>query len=186
MAQIIERVGPCTLYSRGQPFIALLESIFSQQISTKVAAVLFTRFTNLFPRKRPTPKAILTLTDEQLQSCGLSRQKREYVRDLARRFLDGSIVPRRFPSMTDEHVIQGLTHVNGVGRWTAEMFLMFVLNRPDVLPVDDFGLQKNAQCQYKLRKLPDKARLKKLATMWQPWRTIATWYLWRIGDLKDN
>lgn len=140
------------------------------------------RFRDRFPRRTPRPELLLQMTDEQLQAVGLSRQKRGYIRDLAERFAGGQIPSRRFGRMSDDEVVESLLPIKGVGRWTAEMFLIFVLNRPDLLPVDDFGLRKNAQTAYKLRVLPSAARLTKLAEPWRPWRSVATWYLWRSGD----
>jgi DNA-3-methyladenine glycosylase II len=178
---LIEQAGPCRLRPRRDHFVALCNSIFSQQISTRVAAVLFARFRDQFPRRRPTPPAVLQLlsSGDQWRQCGLSRQKRDYLMDLARHFDSGELAGRRLSRMEDEEVIQTLTQVKGVGRWTAEMFLMFVLNRPDVLPVDDLGLRKGAQKAYALSELPTAARLREIGQVWRPWRSVATWYLWR-------
>jgi DNA-3-methyladenine glycosylase II len=139
MRKLMTRVGPCTLAPRRDYFIVLCKSIFTQQISTRIATILFGRFRELFPRKTPTPSAVIDILqhDHHAKSCGLSRQKRAYLIDLARHFADGEIPTRKFRSMSDEQIIECLTRVNGVGRWTAEMFLIFVLNRPDVWPVDD-------------------------------------------------
>jgi DNA-3-methyladenine glycosylase II len=181
LARIIQRVGPCTLRPRRDYFVVLCKAIYTQQISTKVAAVLFARFREQFPRGRPTPQLVLKIIDDEarMRTCGLSRQKRGYIRDLAEHFASGAIKTRRLAAMTDEQVIEALTEVKGIGRWTAEMFLIFTLNRPDVLPVDDLGLRKAAQTVFKLRELPDALALRTLATPWEPWRSIATWYLWR-------
>lgn len=183
MREIIKRVGKCTLAPRGDPFSSLCKAIFSQQLSTVVAANLFGRFQKLFPRAKPTPKHAIKLLkncDESVpKSCGLSRQKLSYLIDLAEKFADGSIPMRRFDKMSDEEVIDALLPVKGIGRWTAEMFLIFVLNRPDVLPVDDLGLQKAATRFYALKRLPNARKLEKLAEPWRPYRSIATWYLWR-------
>ncbi|HEV2293342.1 MAG TPA: hypothetical protein VGR35_05765 [Tepidisphaeraceae bacterium] len=183
MRKLIARVGPCTLHPRRDYFVVLCKSIFTQQISTNVAATLFGRFRDQFPMRRPTPALVarfLTSGDEQLiGTCGLSRQKRAYVLDLARRFAAGVIPTRRFNRMSDEQIIQSLTEVNGVGRWTAEMFLIFVLNRPDVLPVDDLGLREGVKVAYGLSERPGAKALNELGDRWRPHRTIATWYLWR-------
>ncbi len=181
MARIIQRVGPCALRPRRDYFVVLCKAIFTQQISTKVAAVLFARFRQQFPRLRPTPRRVLeALKDaERMRACGLSRQKQTYIRDLAEHFADCRIPTRRLAAMDDEQVIQTLTQVKGIGRWTAEMFLIFTLNRPDVLPVDDLGLRKGAQLLFNLPQLPDALELRALAQPWEPWRSIATWYLWR-------
>lgn len=185
LASIIERVGDCTLSPGRDHFFALCRAICSQQISTAAARTVIGRFRDQFPRRTPRPELLLKLSDEQLQGAGLSRQKRGYIRDLAERFAGGQIPSRGFGRMTDEEIIDSLLPIKGVGRWTAEMFLIFVLNRPDLLPVDDLGLRKNAQTAYKLRVLPSPARLIKLAEPWRPWRSIATWYLWRNGDVPQ-
>ena len=183
MKKLIARVGPCTLHPRRDHFVVLCKSIFTQQISTKVATTLFGRFRDQFPMRRPTPArvaAFLRGGDEQLiRACGLSRQKRAYVLDLAERFAAGDIATRRFSRMSDEQIIESLTRVRGVGRSTAEMFLIFVLNRPDVLPVDDLGLREGAKVAYGLKERPGTAALADLGERWRPYRTIATWYLWR-------
>jgi DNA-3-methyladenine glycosylase II len=183
MRGVIKAVGPCSLAPRKDPFVALTKSIFSQQISTTIAAILYERFANLHPRKRPTPKSTIELltngSEEQLRQAGLSKQKRAYVLDLARHFADGRIPVRRFAKMGDEEITQALLPVKGVGRWTTEMFLIFVLNRPDVFPVDDLGVQKGIQKFYGLEKLPTKDEMNRIAEPWRPWRTVATWYLWR-------
>lgn len=179
LAAIIDRVGPCTLHPRRDYFVALCKSICTQQVSTVVATIIFARFRLLFPRQQPTPQRLLTLTDDQLRAVGFSRQKVSYLRDLAVHFVDNRIPTRRFARMTDEQIIESLLPIKGVGRWTAEMFLIFVLNRPDLLPVDDLGIRKSAQSAYRLAALPDAETLLALAAPWRPWRTIATWYLWR-------
>ena len=181
LAAIIRRIGPCTLRPRKDYFVVLCKAIYTQQISTVVAGVLFARFRQQFPRLRPTPELVLKIIGdvELMRACGLSRQKQKYIRDLAEHFATRRIPTRRLAAMDDEQVIETLTQVNGIGRWTAEMFLIFTLNRPDVLPVDDFGLQKAAQTVFNLRALPDAKKLRKLAEPWKPWRSIATWYLWR-------
>jgi len=178
---IIERIGPCTLRPRKDYFVVLCKAIYTQQISTVVATVLFARFRQQFPCLRPTPQLVLKIIGDtdRMRACGLSRQKQAYIRDLAEHFATGKIPTRRLAMMEDEQVIETLTKVKGIGRWTAEMFLIFTLNRADVLPVDDFGLRKAAQTVFKLRDLPDAARLRRLAKPWAPWRSIATWYLWR-------
>jgi DNA-3-methyladenine glycosylase II len=185
MAKIIRRVGPCTLAPRRDYFVVLCKSIYTQQISTRIATILFNRFRDQFPLRRPTPGRVLKLLesrpadDELAKRVGLSRQKRTYVIDLSRHFLNGSIPTRRFASMDDEQIIESLTEVNGIGRWTAEMFLIFVLNRPDVWPVDDLGLREAYRIAYKLDERPKPRELVELGERFRPWRTVATWYLWR-------
>ena len=191
MKSIIARVGPCTLSPRRDYFVVLCKSIFSQQLNTTVAATLFGRFRDLFPRRRPTPllvlKALSGSVDEQaIRHTGLSRQKRSYILDLAQHFMDGEIPTRSFAGMEDEQIIEHLTRVKGIGRWTAEMFLMFVLNREDLLPVDDLGLVESMRVHYSLPRRPNKEDAIALAQLWRPYRTVATWYLWRgnVGKRK--
>ena len=183
LAQIIARVGPCTMVPRRDYFVSLCRAIFAQQLSTKVAATLLKRFHNEFPRKKPTPALVhrlLAASDEAaIKRCGLSRQKTKYLVDLAEHFIADKIDTRRLRTMSDEEVIEALVKVNGIGRWTAEMFLMFTLNRPDVLPVDDLGFQEGVRQVYGLRKRPKAAQLYKLAEPWRPYRSIGTWYIWR-------
>ncbi|HZL37677.1 MAG TPA: DNA-3-methyladenine glycosylase [Tepidisphaeraceae bacterium] len=183
LAAVIRRVGPCTLAPRRDYFVALCKSIFSQQISVKVAAVLFARFQNEFPARRPTPAlALKALAAEgALGRCGLSRQKALYLNDLADHFISNRIPTRRLCRMSDEEVIEALVAVKGIGRWTAEMFLMFVLNRPDVLPVDDLGLREGVREIYGLAVRPTAKELTALAEPWAPYRSIGTWYVWRRG-----
>lgn len=148
----------------------------------RAAAVLFGRFRDAFPNRRPTPRRVgefLAGDPEQVRACGLSRQKMIYLADLARHFEEGLIPTRRFSRMSDEEIIESLTQVKGVGRWTAEMFLIFVLNRPDVLPVDDLGLRVGAGKVLGLSHRPTPREVTAAAEPWKPWRTLATWYIWR-------
>jgi DNA-3-methyladenine glycosylase II len=181
LRRVTKRVGPCTLAPRRDYFVVLCKAIFSQQLSTKVADVLFSRFRDLFPSRRPTPSSVLRIIDTPttLKACGLSRSKQKYIKDLAHHFHTSEIPTRRLSSMSDDEVIEALVNVNGIGRWTAEMFLIFTLNRPDVLPIDDLGLRKGFQVAFNLPALPTAAEMNALAEKWRPWRTIATWYLWR-------
>lgn len=187
MKQIIRRVGPCTLSPRRDYFVKLCHSIFAQQLSSKVATVLFKRFCGHFPSRRPTPAAVLEFLqsdEEKIRTAGLSRQKRGYVNDLATHFAGGRVRTSRFARMDDDAIVEALLPIKGIGRWTVEMFLIFCLNRPDVFPVDDFGVKKNAQIAYGLKDLPTKTQLLEMGEKWKPWRTIASWYLWRYGDSK--
>ena len=180
LAPIIAQVGPCTLKRERHAFRTLVESIVSQQISFKAAEAILGRFRALFPgRPFPSPAEVLAMPPDRLRGAGLSNQKMTYVRDLAAKFADGTIRPGRFARLADDDIAEQLIQVKGIGRWTAEMFLMFALNRPDVLPVDDLGLRKAMQRLYRLRKLPNAETIERLAEPWHPYRTIATWYLWR-------
>jgi len=186
MRRIVARVGPCGLSPRRDYFVVLCNSIFSQQLSARIADILFERFRDLFPRRRPTPARVLAALDldgEILRRCGLSRQKRAYIHDLARHFHAGQIPTKRFARMGDQQIIESLVRVKGVGRWTAEMFLIFVLNRPDVWPVDDLGVQEAVRRAYGMRSRPKPKFLHEFGERWKPHRTAAAWYLWRSLSL---
>jgi 3-methyladenine DNA glycosylase/8-oxoguanine DNA glycosylase len=185
LGAIIRANGPCGLaeVQRDDPFHALVEAIVSQQLSSKAAATIFDRFVALFPgRGFPAPDAILGASLESLRGAGLSRQKTGYIHDLCRRILDGSLRLGALGRMDDEAVIKALTEVRGIGRWTAEMFLMFTLHRPDVLPVDDLGIVKAVQRAYGLRKPPRPDRIRGIGEAWRPYRSVASWYLWASLD----
>jgi DNA-3-methyladenine glycosylase II len=160
------------------PFPALVRTITSQQISTKAAATIHGRLVALMPRG-VTPAAMLTLTDEALRGAGLSRQKTAYLRDLAAKVAGGDLAVHTLHELTDEEVIQAIVKVKGLGRWSAEMYLMFRLHRPDVLPVDDLGIVNAIQRLYGLRKRPKADRIRKIGEAWRPYRTVACWFLWR-------
>lgn len=168
------------------PFSALVGTITSQQLSTKAAATIHRRILDLMPRGVATPEAVERTTDEQLRAAGLSRQKIAYVRDLARHAASGELSLHTLGTLDDEGVIAAITKVKGLGRWSAEMFLMFRLHRADVLPVDDLGIVVAVQRLYGLRKRPKAERLRKIADPWRPYRTVACWYLWRsLENTKD-
>jgi DNA-3-methyladenine glycosylase II len=183
IATLIRQHGECGLASsqRTDPFHALLHAIIAQQLSTKAAKTIEGRFSALFDGG-PTPAAVVRASDEKLRAVGLSPQKLKYVRDLCARILDGSLSLDALTLLTDDEVIEALTSVKGIGRWTAEMFLMFRLHRPDVLPVGDLGIVKAVQRAYKLRALPTPARLTKIGETWRPYRSVACWYLWASLD----
>ena len=179
IAALIKRHGPCGLADaqHEDAFTALVHDIISQQLSTKAAATIARRFDALFDGP-PTAGAVAQVDDEQLRAVGLSSQKVRYMRDLSARVMDGSLPLAMVNELSDEDVIQSLTQVKGIGRWTAEMFLMFRLHRPDVLPVDDLGILKAVQRAYGLRKMPRPERLTKIGEPWRPYRSVACWYLW--------
>lgn len=183
LAKIIAQYGPCSLRLDRRYFRLLVEAILSQQLSTKAAATITARFYDVLQRQI-VPAAILELRDTEFRSAGVSRQKTAYLRDLAAKWRAGAINPRRFARTPDEEIIAMLTQVKGIGRWTAEMFLMFALGRPDVLPVDDLGFRNALKYAYRLRKPPDAKRVHALAEKWRPYRSIATWYLWASLDNK--
>jgi DNA-3-methyladenine glycosylase II len=177
----IKRIGACGLAARQRKdhLTALTGAIVSQQLSTKAAATIFQRFVALLPDGAPTASAIEGLSDASLRGVGLSRQKIAYLRDLCARIGDGRLVLHDLHELPDEAVIERLTAVKGFGRWTAEMFLMFRLHRPDVLPVGDLGIVKAIQKLYGLRKTPTTGRLLTIGEVWRPYRSVACWYLWQ-------
>ncbi len=162
---------------------ALVRSIVYQQLSGKAAATILRRFLELFPGTGyPKPEVVLKTNIVKMRGAGLSGQKTEYIKDLSSKFLDGTIEPKKFKKMSDEEIREHLIAVKGIGRWSADMFLMFALNRPDVLPTGDLGIRKGFQKLYKLKSLPDVKKMEYLAESWRPYRTVASWYLWRIAD----
>jgi DNA-3-methyladenine glycosylase II len=186
LAEIIHKIGPCTLAPRKDHFGALCQSIMNQQISVAAARTVWERFRGLFSDKRPNPGALLELSDAELRSAGLSRQKTAYLRCLAGHFASGTFPARKLARMTDEQIVEALMPIKGIGRWTAEMFLIFVLNRTDLLPVDDLGLCAQARWAYGLRKNPRPRTLERMAERWRPYRSVATWYLWRSRDISNG
>ncbi|MFY9316991.1 MAG: DNA-3-methyladenine glycosylase [Burkholderiales bacterium] len=180
MAAIIRRHPRVHLAPRGEPFHTLARAIVGQQISVAAAQSVWNRFSGL--ALEIVPERILQLRATQLRACGLSERKCEYITDLAQRFADGHVHVHKWPAMSDEEVIEDLTQVRGIGRWTAEMFLMFNLLRPDVFPLDDLGLQKGLRIAYHGgRKISLKTMRSRGETL-RPWRSVATWYLWRSLD----
>jgi DNA-3-methyladenine glycosylase II len=165
---------------RGEPFMTLARAICGQQISVKAAQAVWNRLVTCCTEI--TPEGVLSKKRTELRACGLSDRKTEYIADLAQHFVDGKIHERDWPRMADEEIIAELTDVRGIGRWTAEMFLMFNLLRPDVFPLDDLGLQKGIRVNYFKGRKISLARMRKLGASWRPWRTVATWYLWRSLD----
>ena len=180
LAKLIKQYRGATLVSRGAPFVTLVRSIVGQQISVKAADSIWRRVTEKIPRLTPT--AILDCSVEQLRECGLSARKAEYISDLAAHFDAKRIHTRHWPSMSDAEIITELTAVRGIGVWTAEMFLIFNLLRPDVFPLDDIGLQKAVAQQYFSGERPNRKELAAIGEHWRPWRSVATWYFWRSLD----
>jgi DNA-3-methyladenine glycosylase II len=180
MASIIRSRPKVFLMRRGEPFLTLARAIVGQQISVKAAQSVWDRVVAC--AGEISPQKILEKNRTDLRACGLSERKVEYIADLARRFADGLVHVQRWPEMTDEEIIADLVQVRGIGRWTAEMFLIFNLLRPDVFPLDDLGLQKAIRLAYfRSRKVSLKTMIR-LGAGWQPWRSVATWYLWRSLD----
>ena len=187
LGALIKRHGPLEhrRYHSMKPFQSLAESIIYQQLSGKAADTICKRFVALFPNKKfPTPEEVLKIKIEKMRSAGISNQKAAYLKDLALKFTDGTIEPRRFSRMSDAEIIEHVTAVKGIGEWTAHMFLMFTLARPDVLPTGDLGIQKGFQKLFRLRAKPTPAKMEKLAKPWAGHRTVAAFYLWRLLDEK--
>jgi DNA-3-methyladenine glycosylase II len=183
LAAIIERVGPYRIEYGDPTFHSLAEAIVYQQLNGKAAVTIFKRFSDLAGTPL-TPEGILKLTDAQMRSVGLSKQKSSYLKDMAQRAARGELDFSRLAEMTDDEVIAHLTQVKGVGVWTAHMFLMFTLRRPNVLPTGDYGVQNAIRKHYKKRKLPKPVQMEKIAKCWEPYRSVACWYLWKSMDIK--
>ena len=186
IADVMNAVGPHRLRPDNRYFQVLARAIVSQQISTRAADTIYSRFAKLFENRRPRPGPLLSLAEDDLRAAGLSRQKIVYMRDLARHFEEGRIRPRRFRSMDNHEIIEQLVQVKGIGRWTVEMFLIFSLNRPDVLPVDDLGLRSAVQKIYNLKAQPDARTLKTIGAPWNPYESVATWYAWQFLRLPEK
>ncbi len=186
LKDLIKRVGPCTLEINPDGFSVLARSIISQQISTKAAQAIQGRLIAALGGSALRPRAILQTSLETLREVGLSANKAQALQDLSEKCVSGAVPLKKLPTMPDEEVIETLLPVRGIGRWTAEMFLMFRLHRPDVLPVGDLGIVTAVQKAYGLRKRPTPERLRKLGDAWKPYRSIACWYLWRSLDNGDG
>jgi DNA-3-methyladenine glycosylase II len=183
LAAIIEQVGPYRMNYDEPAFASLAEAIVYQQLHGKAAATIFKRLTDVagLPLK---PEGILKLSETQMRSAGLSKQKLSYLRDLSAKTQSGEVQFSHFPDLSDEEVIEQLISIKGIGRWTAHMFLMFSLRRPNVLPTGDLGIQMAMRKHYRKRKLPKPAQMEKIAKCWEPYRSVACWYLWRSMDIK--
>jgi DNA-3-methyladenine glycosylase II len=187
MGALVAEHGPLDDYQvrRGRPgdaYGALVRSIVGQQLSTKAARTIYERLTELFGGHTPTPRELLDADPEDIRAAGLSRPKVAYLRDLAEHVEDGELDLERLAELPDDEVIAQLTEIKGLGVWTAHMFLIFHLGRPDVLPVGDLGIRRAAQLSYGLDDLPDSAELEQLAEPWRPYRSLACLYLWRSLD----
>jgi len=184
LAELIRRQGPCGLAAarRADHFSALVRAITFQQLSTKAASTIYNRMAALMPDGVPTPEAFARVSDDQLRAAGMSRQKTTYLRDLCEKVATGAVDLDALEALEDEAIIASLVQVRGIGRWSAEMFLIFRLLRPDVLPVDDLGIVSAVQKAYRLRKKPTAERLRRIGEAWRPYRSIASWYLWRSLD----
>ncbi len=181
LAAIIERVGPPRIQQRPATFWALARSVVFQQLNGKAAATIFNRLEQVAGGEL-TPASLLALSDEQLRAVGLSKQKAAYIRDLAQKTHSGELDFSLLPALSDDEIIERLTQIKGVGTWTAQMFLMFALQRPNVLPTGDYGIRAAIKKHYRKRKLPTPRQMEKIARSWHPYCTYACWYLWRSMD----
>jgi 3-methyladenine DNA glycosylase/8-oxoguanine DNA glycosylase len=182
LARVIDAVGPFALEPRGGPFPALARAIFFQQLAGPAARAIMKRVLDLLNTDEArffTPEAFLGAADEDLRTAGLSRQKLSYLRDLADKFASGQLQEDELAALGDEEVIGRVSSVKGIGRWTAEMFLIFSLGRPDVLPVDDLGVRRGFQLTYGLDGLASPEQMRSIAEPWRPFRSVGTWYMWR-------
>ncbi|MBC7894325.1 MAG: DNA-3-methyladenine glycosylase 2 family protein [Cytophagaceae bacterium] len=184
LGAVIDRIGPCRLKPQTDlsHFEAVARAIVYQQLSGKAAGTIYGRFAGLFPSGRPSADHLLALEDDALRAAGLSRPKVKYLRDLASRVASNDLPIDGLHELADEEIVGHLTKVKGVGLWTAQMFLLFRLGRPDVLPDLDLGIQKAVRLAYRLRKRPTPERVRKIGARWAPFRSVATWYLWRSID----
>jgi DNA-3-methyladenine glycosylase II len=180
LKKLIPKFGPVHLLSRGDPFVTLARSVVGQQISVASAQAVWERIESACPKL--VPQQIIKLGAAKLIACGLSKRKTEYILDLAQHFVSGALHVGKWTSMDDEAVIAELTQIRGIGRWTAEMFLIFNLSRPDVLPLDDLGLIRAISVNYFSGEPVTRSEAREVAANWEPWRTVATWYMWRSLD----
>jgi DNA-3-methyladenine glycosylase II len=184
LARIIAQVGPLEMAHRRERFQSLVRAIIFQQLAGRAALAIYERFIKIIGDGRfPTPAQVIAASDEDMRQAGLSRGKMAYIRDLARHVRDGSLNFHRFARMDDEEVIADLVRVRGIGRWTAEMFLMFNLRRPDILPVDDLGFRSAVAKAYALKQRPTAKELKLMGERWRPYRSAAVWYFWQSTRL---
>jgi DNA-3-methyladenine glycosylase II len=191
MARLVEQIGPLSTgkRKRGRPddaYGTLVRSITGQQLSTKAAVTIYGRLTALYDGRTPTPQEIIDTDPDQLRAIGLSRAKAAYLRDLAEHIVDGDLPVDQLAERPDAEVAELLTAIKGLGRWTVDMFLMFHLGRPDVLPVGDLGIRKAIQIHYGLEELPKAAEMERIAEAWRPHRTLASLYLWESLDNRPG
>lgn len=181
LKNLIPKFGPVHLLSRNDPFIMLARSVVGQQISVATAKAIWQRIEHAYPKL--VPLQFIKLGHDRLMACGLSKRKTEYIFNLARHFISGALHVGKWTSMIDEDVIAELTQIRGIGRWTAEMFLIFNLARANVLPLDDFGLIRAISVNYFSGEPVTRSEAREVAANWEPWRTVATWYMWRSLEI---
>ena len=186
MDEIIEQVGEYNIKITKNRYQSLVEAIIAQQLSGYAADSILKRFKKLYKSKFPKPVDVIKTSNPKLRSVGLSKMKISYIKDLSKKIELNELKIRSFSSKDDEFIIEQLTSVKGIGRWTAEMFLIFSLGRQDVLPVGDLGLKKGIQLMYSLKELPKEKEIEEFAESWRPYRTVATWYLWKSLQKFDT
>jgi DNA-3-methyladenine glycosylase II len=182
LAAVIDQVGACTLRRRGGIYHTLFRAVLYQQLAGKAAAAIERRVYAHFGGTPPAPREFLEAEAAELQGAGLSRQKLAYLRDLSEKFAGGQLRPQRLARLSDDDIVRAVTAVHGIGEWTAHMLLISSLGRPDVLPVGDYGIRKGMQLLYRLRELPKPLTMERIAAPWRPYRSIASWYIWRSMD----
>ena len=183
MEKLIDKFGPPNFNLMNNYYESLVRSIVYQQLSGKAASIIYERFLDLFVFDiYPEPKNVLAVSIETLRSSGLSYQKANYIRDLSEKWQDGTMNLTDIDSMTDEEISSELIKVKGIGQWTADMFLMFTLGRPDVFPFGDLGIQKGFMVLTNMNRLPVQKEMERKTKKWQPYRTVAAWYLWKLVD----
>ena len=185
-AKIIMQVGDYNVKITKNRYQSLVEAIISQQLSGSAANSIIKKFRKLYKSKFPKPRDIIKTSDSKLRTTGLSKMKIVYIKELSKKIESKELNMRKISTQSDEQVIEVLTDVKGIGRWTAEMFLIFSLGRLDILPVGDLGLKKGIQSMYSLKELPEKEQIEQLAESWKPYRTVATWYLWKSLQKFDT
>jgi len=187
LKKVIQKNPKPDFSGRKHPYQSLVRTIIYQQLSGKAASTIKQRFLDLYPCARhPVPEDVLKTSDSKLRSVGLSTQKVTYIKDLSEKFIEGHITSRTLKKMSDDEVREHLIQIKGIGNWTVDMFLMFTLYRPNILPTGDLGIQKGFQKLFKLKKLPDSKKMLTLAKPWEPYRTVASWYVWRVVDTDDG
>ena len=179
LAGIIKSIGKYSIEQRPEPFRSLVEAIIYQQLAGRAADTIYGRFLKIYRGRFPSPKRILSTSEQQFRAAGLSRQKIGYIRDLAARVADGRLRLDLITGLDDNEVVEQLVQVKGIGKWTADMFLIFCLGRPDVLPVGDLGLRRAMMVTYQLAELPLPAKMQEIAGAWKPYCSVATWYMWK-------
>ena len=184
MRRIVRAVGPYAMRPRGTPYQSLMRALLYQQLAGAAASAIERRFLALYGNRVPSPDALLATKPEDLRGAGLSRQKTGYLYSLAGHFQNGAITDRALRRLLDEEVIAEVTQIKGIGRWTADMLLLFCLGRPDILPVGDLGVQRGIRLAYRLKSLPDPKTMERIAEPWRPYRSAASWYLWRSLDMQ--